>query len=164
MKSRNLWLAIACIALLPACATYRQPLPTVGPAPGATASTTAGKGNLVVYSAWSCFNNYDTIDHSGYMIYSTDGKLVKWVPNFIEGDYTAEPPTRVSLPAGSYQIKAEGGKYGWVMVPVMIKDGQTTSVYLDGERHGGDLAANPDNVVKLPDGEIIGWAANPDVR
>ena len=88
MKVRSLWVAIACLALLPACATHQPPLPPVGPTPGATASTTAGKGNLVVYSAWSCFNNYDTTDHSGYMIYAKDGKLVKWVPNFIEGDYT----------------------------------------------------------------------------
>ncbi len=160
MKNRSLWLGIASLGLLSACASYR-PLPPVGPAPGASGYTASGGGSLVVYSAWSCFNNYWTIDHSGYMVYANDGKLVKWVPNCIEGDYTREPPTRVSLAGGSYRVKAEGGRYGWVIVPVVIKDGQTTSIYLDGGRHAIDAVADRQDVVKLPDGETVGWAANP---
>ena len=31
------------------------------------------------------------------MIYSNDGKLLKWVPNCIVGDYTLEVVTRVDL-------------------------------------------------------------------
>jgi len=118
----------------------------------------------VVYSAWSCFDNYLTSDHSGYNIYSNDGKLVKWVPNFIEGDWTVEPPTRVHLPAGPYTIKAEGGIYGWILVPVVVKSGQTTPVYLDGERHSIDSLAGPNNLVRLPDGQVVGWAANPSMN
>ena|ERR1039458_3827673 len=95
------------------------------------------------------------------MVYSSDGKLVRWVPNFIEGDFTVEPPTRVSLPPGLYTIKAEGGQYGWVNVPVVIKSGHTTPVYLDGDRHSIDPLASQNNVVRLPNGEIIGWAADP---
>jgi hypothetical protein len=118
----------------------------------------------VVYSAWSCFDNYLTSEHSGYNIYLNDGKFLKYVPNAIEGDYTKEPPMRVHLPAGSYMIKAEWGIYGWVFVPVVIQCDQTTFVYLDGERHPIDSLASANNVVKLPDGEIVGWAANPSAN
>jgi hypothetical protein len=163
MKKLSLWLGIGFVSLLSACSSYRPlwQLPPVGPAPGAAGYTVPGNGSLVVYSAWSCFNNYLTKDHSGYMVYSVDGKLVKWVPNLIEGDYAAEPPTRVSLPSGTYKVKALGGIYGWVMVPIVIKEGKTTPIYLDGERHSIDSVASQKNVVKLPDGEIVGWAANP---
>jgi len=146
--------------LLSACATC-PPLPPVGPAPVAAGYIESGNGTLVVYSAWSCFDTYLTSDHSGYNIYSNDGKLVKWVPNGIEGDWTVEPPTPVSLPPGSYKVKAEGGEYGWVIVPVVIKSGQTTPVYLDGGRHSIDSLAGRNNKVLLPDGRIVGWAANP---
>ncbi len=160
MKNARLWFGIGSVGLLSACASY-APLPPVGPAPATSSYTAPGHGLLVVYSAWSCFDNYVTSDHSGYMVYATDGKRVKWVPNFIEGDFEVEPPTRVSLPAGSYKIKAEGGIYGWVKVPVVIEEGRTTYVYLDGEHHAIDSSAHKKNVVKLPDGEVIGWAAIP---
>ena len=161
MKNLKLWLCVGSLSLISACASPYAPLPPVGPAPTASAYTASGPGTLVVYSAASCFNNLYTFDHSGYMVYGNDGKLVKWVPNFIEGDLTVEPPTRVHLPAGSYKVKAEGGRYGWVVVPVVIKNGQTTPLYLDGERHSLDALANQNNTVRLPDGEIIGWAAHP---
>ena len=160
MKHPMLLLCFCCAGLLTACASS-PPLRPVGPAPGPQTLAPPGEGVLVVYSAWSCFDNYLTADHSGYNIYSNDGKLVKWVPNFIEGDWTVEPPTRVHLPAGSYTIKAEGGIYGWVYVPVVIKCDQTTPVYLDDENHPIASMASMNNVVKLPDGEIVGWAANP---
>lgn len=160
MKNLSLCLCIGSTVLLSACATCPRVAP-VGPAPVSAGYTAPGRGTLVVYSAWSCFDNYLTSDHSSYTIYSDDGKRVKWVPNCIEGDFTVEPPTRVSLPAGSYKIKAEGGEYGWVEVPVIIKSGQTTPVYLDGGRHSIDSLATQNNSVSLPDGQIVGWAANP---
>jgi hypothetical protein len=163
MKFTSLWLCICSASLITACATC-PPLPPVGPAPAASASGAPGRGTLVVYSAWSCFDNYTTSDHSGYTIYSGDGHRIRWVPNGIEGDWTVEPPTRVSLPAGSYTIKAEGGIYGWILVPVVVKSGQTTPVYLDGERHSIDSLAGPNNLVRLPDGQVVGWAANPSMN
>jgi len=164
MKNARLWLGIGSLGLLSACASYYAPLPPVGPVPVISGSAAPGCGSLVVYSAWSCFDDYKTSDHSGYTIYSKDGKRVKWVPNFIEGDFVVEPPTRVSLPAGFYKIKAEGGKYGWVTVPAVIEEGRTTYVYLDGEAHAIDSLANRKDLVKLPDGEIVGWAANPPLN
>ncbi len=162
MKNLSLWLCAGSAILLTACVSC-PPLPPVGPSPVASSSSVPGTGTLVVYSAWSCFDTYLTSDHSGYTIYSNDGKRIKWVPNSIEGDWTVEPPTRVPLPPGTYKIKAEGGEYGWVIVPVVIKRGETTPVYLDGERHSIDSLASQDNSVRLPNGEIVGWAANPGV-
>lgn len=163
MKILTLWLCLGSAILLSACAT-RPPLsalPPVGPAPVASGNAGPGIGTLVVYSAWSTFDNNYESDHSGYMVYAKDGQLVKWVPNFLEGDFTVEPPTRVKLPAGSYNVKAEGGKYGWVLVPIVIKEGATTPIYLDGDRHAVNALASDNAVVKLPNGQVIGWAANP---
>ncbi len=163
MKKMGLWLGIGSVSLLSACSSFRPlaPLPPVGPAPVASGYTAPGTGSLMVYSRWSALNNYLTRDHTGYKIYAMNGKLVKWVPNCIEGDYMVEPPTRVSLPPGIYKIRTLAGVYGWVTVPVVIKHGLTTSVYLDGENHSIDSVAGQKSVVKLPDGEIAGWAANP---
>lgn len=163
MKNIRHWIWIFPVVLLTACASCPS-LPTVGPPPTALAPSIPGSGSLIVYSPWSCFDNYLTSDHSGYMIYSNDGKLVKWVPNGLEGDFTIEPPTRVKLPTGSYKVKAEGGKYGWINVPIEIKEGQTTCLYLDGEHHAIDALASGNSVVKLPDGEVIGFAADGTVN
>ena len=163
MKNAKLWFFLGSLGLLPACASY-QPLAPVGPAPVSTGYNAPGRGSLVVYSAWSCFDNYLTSEHSGYLIYREDGKLVRWVPNGIEGNIDLEQPTRVSLPPGRYRVKAEGGIYGWVTVPAVIQSGQTTYVYLDGGRHAIDSVAERGDVVKLPDGEAIGWAATPETN
>lgn len=160
MKNLSVLLCAGPAILLTACATCPQ-LPAVGPSPISSGYSESGMGTLVVYSAWSCFDTYLTSDHSGYTVYSEDGKRIKYVPNNIEGDWTVEPPTRVSLPPGAYRIKAEGGQYGWVNVPVVINGGETTPVYLDGERHSIDSLASWDNSVCLPDGQVVGWAANP---
>jgi hypothetical protein len=160
MKKLSFWICAGSAVLLTACATC-PPLPPVGPSPVSSGPTEPGTGTLVVYSAWSCFDTYLTSDHSGYTIYSQDGKRIKYVPNCIEGDWTVEPPTRVSLPPGFYRIKAAGGVYGWVNVPVVVKSGETTPVYLDGERHSIDSLASQNDLVRLPDGQVVGWAANP---
>jgi hypothetical protein len=159
MKKIVLLICFSCTSLLTVCAA-NELLPPVGPAPGPQTTAPPESGVLVVYSAWSANNNYGASNHSGYSIHSNDGKLVNYVPNAIEGDYTREPPARVTLPAGAYKIKAESSVYGWVVVSVVIKRGQTTPVYLDGERHPIDSLTNANIVVKLPDGEIVGWAAD----
>ena len=112
MKNARLWLGIGSLGLLSACASY-VPLPPVGPAPAASGYTAPGSGSLVVYSAWSCFDDYKTSDRSSYTIYSTDGKLIKWVPNCIEGDFDRRAPTRVSLARRLLQDKGRRGNI-WV--------------------------------------------------
>lgn len=159
MKNWHIWLALASLGFLPACTSPGSHLAIqpVGPR-SSEASSRYGQGYLVVYSAWSPFNNYDTTDHSGYAVLSTDGKRVRFVHNHIIGDFTAEPPSNVRLPAGRYIVRADSQDYGIVNVPVVIRDGETTRVYLDCESQPTNLLAGGVDAVRLPDGEIVGWA------
>jgi len=159
MKKWHVWFALLSLGFLPACASpgAHLAIQPVGPR-SSEASSRYGQGYLVVYSALSPFNNYDTTDHSGYAVLSTNGKLVRRVHNHIIGDFTAEPPTDVRLPAGRYVVKAESQDYGILNVPVVIRSGETTQVYLDCSSQPANLLAQTADTVRLPDGQIIGWA------
>jgi hypothetical protein len=89
------------------------------------------QGSLEVYSATDEFKDGDAryFPHSSYAIYTTDGKLLKSVGNHIS--HTDEIPEIVALPVGSYTVVAQAEKYGYVRVPVAIKEGQRTILDLD---------------------------------
>jgi hypothetical protein len=159
MKHTSLWVGICAASLLAACVTQTVSVPPVGPGPAAASGNELGTGRLAVYSAWSVLDNYLQRNHSGYTIYSANGDKVKWVSNGVEGDYNVTTPPSINLPAGRYNVRAQAGQYGWITVPTVIRAGQTTIIYLDGERHPIDSFAGQKNVVKLPNGEVIGWAA-----
>src|SRR5437870_2974038 len=102
MKHPNYCLLVGLIALLSGCAFkgQRVVLAPVGPPPLLEASRGARDGGLVVYSALNIGTpedpEYAAIEyHSGYTIYSPDGKRLKSVNNRF-GSYVEEPPT-VSL-------------------------------------------------------------------
>jgi hypothetical protein len=42
----------------------------------------------------------------------------------------------------------------------MIKEHQTTLVYLDGLSHPDMPLTQTTNLVRLPNGQIVGWSAN----
>lgn len=96
--------------------------------------------------------------HSGYKIYSLDGKKVKHVSNKV-GTYFEDPAT-VSLPPGEYKVLARATALGMVTVPVVIEAGKTTSVHLDGSELTGGRQISASDFVRLPGGLIIGWRAN----
>jgi hypothetical protein len=132
----------------------------VGPAPGKQASL-PDHGYLVVYSGWDIFAGYDESRqerHSGYNLYSETGKKIKRVANYSPN--APEVPDRVELPAGSYKAVVQSKRGRTVTVPVIIREGQTTFVFLDGVTKSGTLLEHQADAVKLPDGEIIGWSAN----
>src|SRR5437763_4096853 len=89
------------------------------------------QGSLEVYSATDEFKDGDAryFPHSSYAVYTTDGKLLKNVGNHISR--TDEIPEIVALPVGSYTVVAQAEKYGYVRVPVAIKEGQRTILDLD---------------------------------
>jgi len=89
------------------------------------------QGSLEVYSATDEFKDGDAryFPHSAYAIYTTDGKLLKNVEN--HNSRTNEIPEIVALPVGSYTVVAQAEKYGYVRVPVAIKEGQRTILDLD---------------------------------
>jgi hypothetical protein len=69
-----------------------------------------------------------------------------------------EGPIRLALPPGSYHVSARSAHFGRVNVPVIIKERQTTLVYLDGSSHPEAPSLQQTSTVRLPDGEIVGWS------
>jgi hypothetical protein len=136
-------------------------LDPVGPPPLATADE-ASTGMLMVYSACEQgaeFNSpYYRRQYSDYTILSADGRLLQAVHN--DSGTLTEAPKRVQLPLGTYRIVARANSYGEVIVPVVIRANQVTTVHLEGSPawpNGRELAKS--NPVCLPDGEIAGWRA-----
>jgi len=70
--------------------------------------------------------------HTGYRIFDSNGKTVKWVEN--HDGRTDEDPEKVELAPGTYTIWAQSDKDGYVKVPVVIKLAQTTAVHLETGR------------------------------
>ena len=104
--------------------------PTVGPA------EPEHVGYLVVYSATEPFNDGDVIyyTHTDYDLYSSRGVFLKKIRNsIVKGD---EIPERIPLATGRYLVQAESETEGIVRVPVIIADGRTTVVNLEGDRRG----------------------------
>jgi len=127
----------------------------VGPTP---AESHAPRGCLVVYSATDQKNDGDVsyFYHTGYTIYTMDGKVLQNVANHIS--VHDENPERVLLPVGTYKVEAESDKDGTVIVPVVIQGGRTTKVNLESSSNINN-PKTADAAVKTPSGQIIGWRA-----
>lgn len=96
--------------------------------------------------------------HTAYTIFSGDGKVFRRVTNQ-RGPFFEEP-VGVSLPAGRYKVEARATNNGLVSIPVVIKEGMTTVVYLDGEALPEDLSETDDSDwIRLPNGQIAGHRA-----
>ena len=120
----------------------------------------AGNGSLLVYSAW---DGLDTLDpdhekHTGYAIFSTRGTMIESVRNRC-GSFDQEPMV-VSLPVGTYRVEARATNLGFVSIPVQIEENQTTIVYLDGMTKPRGVDPSDGNLIKLPNGQIVGWRAS----
>ncbi len=161
---RRAWLLTAVAALLlPACSSPRlETLPAVGPPPQETARN-EGSGYLVVYSAWSNFVDQGSIGHhSRYTLSAEDGSRPREIINY--ADRFDEGPIRVPLPPGNYRVRARSAHFGRVTVPVVIRPHQTTFVFLDSASHADAPSAQQTNVVRLPNGRVVGWSAQGHVR
>jgi len=98
--------------------------------------------------------------HSSYTIFSDDGRVLQRVQN-LSGSFYADPAT-VRLSAGKYKVEARATNFGLslTVVPVVIEEGKTTTVYLDGEAPPVDLPqTNDSDWVHLPGGQIVGHRA-----
>jgi hypothetical protein len=91
----------------------------------------SAEGYLLVYSATDPFDDGDLVfnAHSSYSVYTPDGKLFKNVENHISR--SDEIPELVSLPVGSYIIRARSANDGYIGLGVTIKAGQRTTLALD---------------------------------
>jgi hypothetical protein len=176
LAAATVWLT-GC-ASAPRVATMVDP---VGPA-SSLADSGSGDGLLLVYSAQrpafvdvgrdeyapsSASVRGDTryeAAHTGYTVYSKTGEVIRQVPNATDQDDGT--PSIVGLHSGNYRVEAEAvncdGSRITVVMPVVIRAGQTTEAHLEGGWH----PAVPDNtqLAKLPCGRVIGWrASNPEV-
>src|SRR5881409_3376651 len=120
MKHMNYLLPICLIVLASGCAFNRHVVlrTAVGPAP-LVPGTRSPEGGLTVYSALDLGTpgEPDNVSyHSGYKIYSLDGKLLKYVNNKAGPTYIEDPVT-VSLPSGRYNVVARAAAFGTVTVP-----------------------------------------------
>src|SRR6266536_5332327 len=135
MKHMNYVLPVCFVALASGCAFNRHVVlqPAVGPPPLVLGSRSP-EGGLTVYSALDIGTPGEAENvsyHSGYKIYSLDGKMLKYVNNRVGLTYIEDPAT-VSLLPGRYNVVARAAAFGTVTVPVVIEAGKTTFVHLDG--------------------------------
>jgi hypothetical protein len=153
-------LIVAC-AFLAGCAGMKNDLvlDTVGPMPGQAALAGSGPGTLIVYSAEKVNADFNSRDpnrreYSDYKILDSNKKLVRRVHNATEDIF--QGAVSVGLPPGKYFIVARSNGYGVVTVPVTIETGLQTILHLDG-RWPNQPALSPNNAVRLPDGDVVGW-------
>jgi hypothetical protein len=129
-KAVGLLLLLACF-FLQGQATAGVTLPVVSPTdPGQNDKVSVGY--LTVFSSteeaqWGEGPYYYV--HTGYRIYDSTGKAVKWIAN--HDSSTDEAPAKVELAPGKYTIWAQSDKDGYVKVPVVIKLARTTAVHLE---------------------------------
>lgn len=101
--------------------------------------------------------------HTDYDILSEDGKLVQHVTN--ARDINDPHPALVPLPPGTYKLHAKAEDYGTArftaVVPVVIHGGTTTAAHLDEEPWKPTGPYDKSDLVRLPDGRIVGWQAGP---
>jgi hypothetical protein len=129
-RTAGLLLLLGCL-FLPGQARAGVTLPEMGPT-DAGQNDRVSVGYLTVFSSteetqWGDGPNYYV--HSGYRIYDSTGKTVKWIANHETS--TDETPAKVELAPGRYTIWAQSDKDGYVKVPVVIKLARTTAVHLE---------------------------------
>lgn len=151
-------LALGCAASLLTVAHAETVLPTVGPAPAG--SQHAEKvGYLRVYTDTEAVNDGDIYyyPHTPYTVYRTDGSVAAYVDNHTNNN--DENVETVTLPAGTYRVKAQSEFDGRVTVPIIIKTGHTTAVHLEKGRESDNESVDPARAVKTASGQVIGWRA-----
>ena len=168
MKNVLMICALATGVMLSGCATNKgdSKFDTIGPVPSDSPVTGSGNGTLIVYSGFkrnADFNIRDSNrpEHSDYQILSADGTFLRRVHNVTKTIFEDAVP--VALAPGKYEIVARANGYGTLTIPVRVEAQQTTVVHLEGGYTWSDTSLfNETNMVRLPDGTIIGWKSNAD--
>jgi len=117
-------------------------------------------GYLKVYSATEDHDDGNThyFPHTGYTIYSEDGKtVVKKVANAIS--IHDEDPSLVQLPAGKYVVLAKAENRGMTRIAVIIDPGRLTEVNLEYDGKYRVPPGKAPDLVRLPNGTVVGGRA-----
>jgi hypothetical protein len=154
------WALLLAALPLVGCASNGHGLVLASVGPPDLRPGTGPDGSLVVFSAYDQNAHLNSLPyrrvHSDYTILTANGKLLRTVHN--DNGTTVESPKEVLLPVGRYQVVARANGYGAVTVPVVICSNQTTTVHLEGGNPWGTKAPSVQaNLVRLPNGEIVGW-------
>jgi hypothetical protein len=155
-------MAAGFLSLAAACTTPQAIVlhDSVGPDPMGQAQPTS-KGFLTVYTAMKTYpvddETYYRV-HTDYGIYDMTGRRVMSVRN--AATYHDPRPRTVALPEGRYTIEGWTDGYQLLKVPVVIKVGRVTTVNLEANKRNLFLGASAHDVVRAPDGHIIGWSAH----
>ena len=152
--------AIGLASIVIGCASTPVVLAPVGPC-STRQEASHPNGYLQVFSVMEPQSEGDDpvwYQHSGYIIYNQQRKRIKYVGNTI-GKWDEAPQT-VTLPSGRYTVKAraEGFRYVFVNVPVVIEQGKTTAVHLE---EGWNPPPGPPGteIVRASSGYAVGWLA-----
>lgn len=160
MSSPNIATTLAVLATLTACAT-RAPLAIVAMDTSAAPGDGPGQGTLVVYSTTftPTLEEGEYPAHTDYTIATTSDQPVEQVKNQT-GSFDKRPAA-ISLVSGQYHVRAQYARGGFVIVPVVIWPGKTTTVDLDGGARPQSVSAGV-GPIHLPNGDVIGWEAVAD--
>jgi hypothetical protein len=137
-------------------------LPDVGPVSGVR--NTIGqnaKGLLEVFSATESNNDGGILyrPYTAYTIHDTNGRKVRSIMNRV--GLTDSTPMKVTMPVGRYFVHAQSMRFGVVTVPVIISADRLTQVYLDGANWPNEQGLPDAELVRLPDGQVVGRRATP---
>jgi len=153
---RKIVFLLAASLLLASCASVSPVIlhDTVGPA--LALANQEQNGSLRVYTATAWMSDGDgplVLGYTNYKIEAGDDSLVQPVSN------GGDEPARVSLPKGIYVVEAESESSGTVRVPVLIETDKTTEIYLEREKDWKPLGIPSADLVRLPNGQAIGFRA-----
>jgi hypothetical protein len=156
MKMTSFIIGAVLSAILAGCTSAPVVLAPVGPNPtGFRNSTPAGQ--LEVFSALTSRiegDNPTWYQHTDYYICNLQGKRLKSV--FNTTGYYAQSPRSITLPAGTYIVKAQAKGHVWVEVPVVIDAGRIPRIHLDAQWQ--PPAGTPQTeLVNASVGYPIGW-------
>jgi len=159
MKILRMSFALSMLLGVAGCAPV-QPLviaDAVGPLQPLLAET-GPHGSMIVYTDTEgpLGDPGDFSPHSGYKLYSMDGRLLQTVENRSVTD--GRQPKTLRLGVGRYMVTALAPRVGPVSVPVVIGEEQVTVVDLNREVLPNLLAAG-EEWVRLPNGQVIGSRA-----
>jgi hypothetical protein len=159
---RKLFLVLQMALLISGCAhSQNLVLSPVGPAP-VDKNPLSEKGALVVYSAFDVHADFTSTDperhrHTDYKILDERGEVLQSIRNGSAS--ILEGPVMIFLKPGKYRVRAKAAGYGYVTVPVVLVQGRTTTIHLEGGSSLRSLSRGQD-VVRLPDGQVVGSSAH----
>ena len=95
--------------------------------------------------------------HTNYGVYAPDAARVTTVRNAVST--RSEESALVSLSPGKYSVEGWADRFELVKVPVEIEAGHVTVVNLEACKNRRFAGAKSDELVRTPNGLVIGWAA-----